>query len=177
MSVVGVAVMQRRPMRGYDDPGLPERIWQGQGTVIGDGSGGTRFVSFPLNQAPFERRGTSWSLERIYITMTDTVAKFLRVVPQSLDRFVGVADESLQRAFVVEVERAATGVQIRLEHTQPGAYFGQAAGLGGATSIAVEAVNADLAILNVVLEGYEWGPRSVLAPNGIRRPVDGLYRT
>ena len=72
---------------------------------------------------------------------------------------------------------AGEGVALRNEGPRLPIWLGVVGRQEGDSVITFQFDNVNLRLYQIVIQGYMWGPRSVLAPGGPRRPVGGLFGT
>jgi len=177
VSVFGDFRIDTRPYSGYLDPSLPVATYIAQGTLLGDGTGGVLEISFLYQRADDAQISEMFNLEQIAvdtsrdgpIPVTMRLLGMDALAPNRLafgqiwsltleDRFSGATDSALP----------------------PGAlprplWFGAPNREEGNGLVRFTFANADTELYAVTIQGYMWGPRSVLAPGGPQRPVGSLF--
>lgn len=175
MSVVSVVQAIRRQERGWDDPGYPIGIWQAEGVVNGDASGGTRAVQINFRSTSGLPRGLAYSLEQIMAWDTEGTAKTIEFQSVNLDP--GFANRTWRYLLGIGAPNSATNTQLDVSDLRILKLFlGMAIDPTTAAGVSVIAANDDGEVISVIARGYIWEPRSVLQlPGGYRRPVDGMF--
>jgi len=56
-----------------------------------------------------------------------------------------------------------------------GVFLGGQVSAGVVTRVGFRTTNVTGTVLAFNAQGYYWGPRSILADGGLRRPLDGMY--
>ncbi len=180
MSVSLVVPIQRRPFRGYTDPGLPEGIWIVQSSVLGDAGGGSlNFdILFKDGSLPVPESSLMYSLEQLMIFLSRNTPIIPSINPANWDEITPGATGATSHVWradlsTMSLTNGAAG-EIR-EVTPPRAWFlGQVRKNVTNTIIRITVPN-DASSISVKAEGYIWGPRSLNSAGGPRRPADSLY--
>jgi len=164
-----------RPYSGYDDPGLPIATWVAQAGRAGNASGGTINLDFLFQEDGTPLISELFSLEQMAIDVStgssvggsmltinmDTLAPNRQLTDQrwnfNLIAFNNIRAMTLQSANILPI------------------WLGSPNRAEGDSGIRFFFTNVDLLLYQVVLQGYMWGPRSILAPGGPRRPGGGLF--
>ena len=167
-----------RPYTGYDDPSLPIAAWISQGGVAGDASGGVLTMTFLFQRDDDARVTELFNLEQISID-TDANADdefLLRTV--NMDNLAQNRPASPQMwSLIVEGIPSVNMAALRDRSPALPLWIGAPNQDEGDVGLRIQVTNTDLRLYAVTLQGYMWGPRSVLAPGGPRRPVGGLFGT
>jgi len=177
VTVIGVGHVQRRPWRGYDDPGLPVGMYISQGTVLGDLSGGDMRVDATFRTAGQSLSGFYYNIEQLEIHVTSELSAtvgFIVFNNFELSGPTGLVNRQLRYVLTnnangqsaLDASESAR-LPIFLGITQPVPAL--------EATVLVGLNNIDGETLLVTLQGYIWEPRSVMAEGGLRRPVDSLY--
>lgn len=166
-----------RPYSGYSDPGLPIASWIAQGGAAGDASGGFLFMEFHFQRDDDPLISEMFNLE----TMTvDTSAssqdlgtiQTLNMDNLSLNRPV---TDQLKRFVAQSSPAAFATASMEIQASFDPWWLGAPNRVEGDSGLRVKWVNTLNRLFLVTLGGYVWGPRSVLADGGPRRPVGNLY--
>ena len=175
MTVVGQFNYDIRPYAGYVDPGLPIGSYIAQGGLVGDSSGGNVVFTFLFQQEQEEQITELFNLEQLTIDTSAQAVQLALMVTVNMDRLSRNRDVSAQqRQFVTTVVSAGSALNQSEVQAFPiwlgSPNLSARAGTGG---LRFSFANVDLRLYQVTIQGYIWGPRSVLAPGGPRRPVAG----
>jgi len=176
MTIIFFAHPQQRPWRGYDDPGLPVGMWIAQGSVTGDGSGGSMTVRMEFKPEGEPVSGRYYSLEQLHVHHPQASAD--ETGRLRLNNMGIIGDTGLvNRDYALNLQVQLTnGAVLRLEDSHALHLFLDRATLVDLVStIDIGVTNVAAETLIATGEGYIWEPRSVMAEGGLRRPVDGLY--
>ncbi len=179
MTVLGTPrLIQIMPFSGYKDPSLPIGVWIGGAAVQGNVSGGvmTAVVIFALASTPYS--GNRYSLEQLSAQedLEDAAHNYSLIA----DNMEAVTSEGInQRHLVVGSLSAAPGGGTMINSVSSsdmkGRWLGGQAIHQAQSSLLMSVANLQTNILQMVAHGYVWGPRSILAEGGPRRPVNGLF--
>jgi len=168
-----------RPYSGYSDPSLPIASWVAQGGIAGDASGGTIFMNFLFQRDEDAQISELFNLEQIaFDTSTEAVVD-VQLDTRNMDTLAPNRPLTDQRWMFSTDGVAATGSSaLRLDQSLllP-IWLGSPNRVEGESGLRFQTNNIDLLLLLATLQGYMWGPRSVLANGGPRRPVGGLFGT
>ena len=177
MSVFTTFRLDVRPYSGYNDPSLPIAAWIAQGSLVGDASGGTLTFAFRIQTDGDPQISELYNLEALqYDTSNEAIQDVILSTRNmdSLSSFRAVFDQ--RWVFQTEGAAATNRSAGRLDRgTILPLWFGSPNRDEGDADIRLETVNNDLRLYLATLQGYMWGPRSVLAEGGPRRPVGGLF--
>lgn len=172
MSVIVQVQVVKTPFAGYPDPSLPSGTWTAQTLSVGDGSSGQNEIDlvFSPSAAPFDSQ--YYSLEHFAVTTT------LQTNTQGDLRIINLGAFILARAYSFGLLRDAANSEA---HVQGRSYallpifLGQQQAQATTTLVAFRLPNIDTEVLTFSGEGYYWSVRSLNAPGGPSRPVQGLY--
>lgn len=176
MSVAITFRVETRPWRGYDDPSLPEYQWFGQGLLAGDASGGTITVDLLFKFSGQALNGQLWNVEQLAVSSGEGTLTGCSLITLNLDFLTNVRAAAL-RAWTLPLTQAITNgdAQTPPDVLPKPLFLGQANGAALVAGLRFVVDNAAAGQLNVSASGYVWGPRSVMAPGGIQRPVGALF--
>jgi len=175
VAVAGEFRVDVRPYSAYDDPSLPVAAWIGQGGIAGDASGGNVQMTFLFQRSDDAQISELFNLEQLAADTTaggnhsgqmETVAMDT-LAPNRLG-----SPEIWGLSFVSSFGRAA--LEMNDVSVLP-LWLGSPNREEGNGGIRFTFANVDLRLFAVRIQGYMWGPRSVLASGGPRRPVGGLF--
>lgn len=166
MSVSETQPALRRADRGFLNPSYPQGVWAGAATLTGDGSGGSRTVTFNLQDASEAFSALAFSVERVSLNDTDdnskqcgiTTGGFLLLHRQN----VGLSAGGLGAARI-----QGNDMPVRM-------FLGRT--IAGVSTLMFEVANANGGVFNVRVEGYWWSVRSINAEGGYRLPADSPWR-
>lgn len=170
-----------RPFNGYADPGLPIGAWLGRIAVLGDASGGIMSVNIRMQLAGNNAAYLFWSLEQIMINSTVAVSRTVRLQVINMDPFpIQPSTGALSDNYHVDIGNSGAGStaeNMALQDANAGLplFMGRPDPNGNNAGLTIDDANSDGLSLAVRAQGYVWSARSVVAPGGLRRPVDGLY--
>ena len=166
-----------RPYTGYDDPGLPIAAWISQAGVVGNASGGTLNIDFLFQLDAQPLTTELYNLEQVSADTSAEAERQFSLETLNMDQLALNREGSPQkwRSRVL----AATGSGIAATELDGATilplWLGAPNRAEGDSGIRMFWQNADLLLYAVTLQGYIWGPRSVMAAGGPRRPVGGLF--
>lgn len=179
MSVTGNFVYDVRPYSGYTDPSLPTGAYIAQGGIAGDASGGLLTMNFLFQIAEQNRITELFSLEQISLDIADGADVDVVMSTLNMDILSQARAASPQKWFfrVINVTTALGGAIAEMGTTILPLWLGSPNidALGDAGGLRFQWVNANLRLYAITIQGYIWGPRSILAEGGPRRPVSGLF--
>ena len=166
-----------RPYSGYTDPSLPIAAWIAQGGVAGDASGGSVFMDFIFQDADNPQVTELYSLDQISFDTTGTAAREVALSTVNMDTLAPNRRASPQFWRFRTETIATVGISaLDFENPMLPLWLGSPNKDEGKGAIRLNVVNVDLLLYAATLQGYVWGPRSVLAPGGPRRPIGGLFK-
>lgn len=176
MAVATTTRIQNRPFRAFEDPGLPQGLWVAATTLSGDASGGLANIQvlFQLSAEPLS--GLYYNLEQWSFSDDgiDSGGPDIEVNVVNLD-FVTPATPIAQWSWG-SVRHIGAGKPGNSSNSMPRPLFlGTPNAPGNTAQVIFGTDNVNGSFYRCVAQGYIWGPRSVLAPGGLRRPVDGIY--
>ena len=179
MVVQGTFRVDVRPYTGYEDPSLPIGAWVAQGGIAGDASGGDLFMTFNFASDDDAQVTELYNLEQMAIDTTNAAS-----VETAMMDVLNMDQLSFNRPltdarYAIRLEDTISGFGVALrgiDGTPPlPIWLGAPSRVEGPKGLRFQFDNLDLQLYSIILQGYIWGPRSVLAPGGPRRPVGGLY--
>jgi len=167
-----------RPYAAYDDPGLPIASYIAQGGLAGDASGGNAIISVEFQGEGDERRSELFNIEQLSIDTSAGVDQPTLMSTVSMDALARNRPASPQKWQMTTTTFEGESA-IRLADT-----IGLPIFLGGpnldnpppAAFLRFQWDNINLRLYAITVQGFIWGPRSILAPGGPRRPIGGLFR-
>jgi len=177
MSVGVTEPVVPRMWRGYDDPGLPVGNWIATGFVVGNGTGGVMTVDLLFKPEDQPSSGRFYNLEQFDIFRTNTITASGFLVLDNFEQLGSLTITTRQWRF----ELQDNGNGVGAIHYQEGfpklpLFLGQSSRVASLNSVMqVGVINVNIVVLTVVAQGYIWEPRSIMAPGGLRRPLDSLY--
>jgi len=177
MTVITTGPIVPRMWRGYDDPGLPVGAYIGHNLVVGDVTGGTAFVEFNFKQINEPATGRFYSLEQCNIFTTTTSFVNGSMAVRFFDRTGPFQISVRQYRFELKTDGISNAALRYNEDFPPMPLFlGQSTRLQNELSrVAFEIANINLVVFQVVIQGFIWEARSILAEGGLRRPLDTVY--
>lgn len=179
MSVIQSIMAIIRPFMGFEDPGLPTGVWMGRVSSLGDGTGGLNRARIEF-QASGGRTGQYFSLEQIMCRSTRvTVADNLRFQISNMDPFIlGQSNGAFADTYLIPIQQNVAAFAMVMNLATAGLlplFLGTPDADGNSAGVSIEDDNVVATSVDFRAQGYVWGPRSVLSPGGLRRPIDGLY--
>lgn len=179
MSVLARFRVDVRPYSGYNDPALPISGWIAQGGAVGDASGGNLTMDFNfMDGEEIPRISELFNLEQIAIDTTGG-SEGLFMETRNMDNLSPARAGSPQKwAWIVSV--VLGNAALRNDATPKGPL---PIWLGAPNQDAPSSeaglrftwANTNLRLYAITIQGYRWGPRSVLAPGGPQRPPFGYF--
>jgi len=178
MTVTAIAPVSPRMWRGYDDPGLPVGSYISLGLGIGDASGGFLQIEHQFKLAGEPGSSRFYNIEQFNCFSTDATFVSAFLVAVGFEE-LPTANVTVQRwVFTLNLDAGGFAVGQFSTGLPNFPIF-----LGQSTPVAatLAAVRVGLAnpgaglVLQSVIQGYIWEPRSVMAEGGLRRPIERLY--
>ena len=176
MTILVDVGINRLPWRGSPAEGLPVGVWQANGTVVGDASGGTQRVRFCFGTEGQPISGMLYNLEQLSCLISEGTERtgfllFSNMTPGP----VGLFD----RIWPLLFENMSGLVNTGLRDMQQQLPLFIGARLRDADSPGEVQIGMDNLGVTVSLSasgmGYIWEPRSLLIPGGLRRPADSIF--
>lgn len=167
-----------RPYSGYSDPSLPIAAWIAQGGAVGNASGGALTMSFLFQRDEDAQISELFNLEQISFDTSTDVNRVGMLSTINMDTLAPNRPVSDQ---IWRIDTFGDGGPIGLSAgnldrlLQHPLWLGAPNRVEGDSGLRVTWPNVDLLLYLVTLQGYMWGPRSVLANGGPQRPVGGLF--
>ena len=165
-----------RPYSGYDDPSLPTATWVAQAGRAGDASGGNINLDFLFQRDDDALTSELYSLEQIAIDVTSGTAQGGSIQTINMDDLAPnrpLTDQLWSFSLNPAISGLAS-LRMDLSMLLP-LWLGSPNRAEGDSGIRFFLTNVNLRLYQIVIQGYQWGPRSILAPGGPRRPVGGLF--
>lgn len=182
MSVAADVFIRRRPWLGYEDPGLPISAWYAEGAVTGNASGGERQISLILEPVVGRKSGLMYSLEELTAADDDAPVGGIRTAilrTINMDRFGAGTLNPVERHLGIEMRGflgpSTPAIAGLVRDTKPRIFLGTANPVFANAQLTLETANVDGQPFKVTASGFIWGARALLAPNGLRRPADGIF--
>ena len=164
-----------RPYSGYANPSLPIAAWVGQGTAVGDATGGNLNMDFFFQNDDEALITELFNLEQVALDTTAGVNTpgILRLI--SMDNLAPNRPMFGQIwSFTMNTRLGDTAIDMTRGSVLP-LWLGAPNREEGDSGIRFFFDNVDARIYGVTIQGYIWGPRSVLAEGGPQRPPNGLF--
>ena len=174
MSIAVDIPIRRKEWGGDLLPNLPVATWVGEGSVTGNGTGGTMIARLEFQPASAGALDSNmYSLEQLMLhKSTAGVAQFVLV--QTLN----MGERSGSHAWAVEL----VAVPLPVDLAMPGqaamtfpVMIGSMITPGTQMVIAATAVNDDTSIMTFQAEGYVWDARARSWLGGPKRPPGAFY--
>ncbi len=173
MTLVIAVELRNRPWRGYDDPGLPEGAWFAAGQNVGDASGGTLEFQLRFKDAGSPRTNRFFNLEQIFCHLSALTQDF-ELQMLNMDDWPAAITQDFR--WILEGVAGPSTATTTLVQTGKPIFLGRAStpnAIGAMNVITANPTASNIAAFYA--QGYWWGPRSVMAPGGLRRPIDSIY--
>ncbi len=167
-----------RPYSGYSDPGLPIASWIAQGGTAGDASGGILFMNFLFQRDEDPQISELFNLEQIAADTSTAVQRvgMLRTLNMDVLSASRPLTDMTWRVFTQAVGGSILFSNFDfLNNNFNPLWLGAPNRVEGDSGLQFQWPNIDLLLYLCTLQGYMWGPRSVLAEGGPRRPVGNLF--
>lgn len=176
MAVAQTFRVDVRPYSGYADPSLPVAAWIAQAGIAGDASGGNLFIDFLFQPSDDEQISELFNLEQLSIDTTAAADHAGLMATINMDSLAPNRPASTQmwRVLIQGSGLGVAAIDIGQFSVLP-LWLGSPSKTEGNGGLRFEFANVDLRLFAVTIQGYMWGPRSVLAAGGPRRPVGGLF--
>lgn len=179
MTVLLTSLVAVRPFRGYDDPGLPSGYWHFFLSALADASGGGLSVAARFQIAGSPNPSQLYSLETLMINRSGGVGTVnLRFQQQNMDNVPNMGSNgALFHIYTMQVTDQIFGSEQAIFDASRFLPFfmGQPIDNNLSSGFQIDDANNNVGDLAVRAGGYFWGPGSINAPGGPRRPIDGLY--
>lgn len=179
MTVSVDARVETRPFSGFNDPALPTGSYIAQVGVAGDASGGIVLIDFEFMNEGNPLNNQMYNLEQISIDTSTAASEVFEMETLNMDRLAPTRGASPKKwRWVTSAGIAASMLPVQQLSGLPlwlGAPNQEAP--SGSALLRFNCTNTDLRLYAITIEGYIWGPRSVLAPGGPQRPARGFMRS
>ena len=177
MSIFATAPIIPRLWRGYDDPGLPVGNYISHQVVVGDLSGGVMEIQFQFKTTGSGGSGRLFNVEQINVhrTVASSLTGYFKAVGwESVSGFV--VGERIWPMSLIAISIDGTAAADALSLPRYPLFLGQTRQEVAINSdFEVATVNTNTIVLQAVIQGYIWEPRSIMAQGGLRRPLEALY--
>jgi len=166
-----------RPYSGYDDPSLPIGAWIASGAATGNATGGSLFMLFLCQIAETTRVTELFNLEQVAIhaDVAATIPAVLRTEQMDVLNPNVRATEVQEWLLLLTSAGSADSALQFIGGNQLPIWLGAPTDGDVDAGIQLEFPNVDLRVHHATIQGYMWGPRSIIAPGGPQRPPNGLY--
>lgn len=179
MSVFTTFRLDIRPFSGYADPSLPIAAWVAQGDTVGDASGGTITLEFRIHIDTDPVTSEFYNLEQIQFDASSESIRDVMLQTRNMDSFTPertLFDQRWQFETIGVGGVSFSALPLDRANMLP-LWLGAPNKNEGDAGIRLVTTNGGVGVQYLAtLQGYLWGPRSVLAEGGPRRPVGGLFR-
>jgi len=164
-----------RPFSGSSDPRLPIASWVAQGGAVGNASGGALNMDFPFQRDGDAQISELFNLEQMAVDTSTAVARGFTLTALNLDSLSQNRPLTDVIWFFQTVSDGLTLSALDMDQNILPLWLGTPNRFEGDSGLRLNTPNIDLLLYLVTLEGYMWGPRSVLADGGPQRPVSGMF--
>lgn len=177
MSVFGTFRIDTRPYTGYADPGLPIGSWIAQAGIVGDASGGIVKMQFLIELEGGVRISELYNIEQMSVD-TNLSGRGMILDTANMDRLAPNRQASPQKWHFSTLSVSSVSAIPASQLTGLPLWLGapDVDTPAGDKGFNLTFTNEDLVFFAATFQGYFWGPRSVIAPGGPRRPVGGFLR-
>jgi len=177
VAVSGEFRIDVRPYAGYDDPSLPVAAWIGQAGIAGDVSGGNVIIDFLFQRANDAQISELFNLEQMTVDTTADASQEVLMQTVAMDTLAPNRPASDQ-LWSLNTDGLLGSVSALLLDRGNGLplWLGAPNRVEGNGVLRFTMANTNLRLYAITVQGYMWGPRSVMAPGGPRRPIGGLFR-
>lgn len=168
-----------RRFSGYSNPALPIASYISQGGSVGDASGGSVFQNllFRLGSEPDVSRSLMYNLEQLSADISANTAEDVLFRTLNMGQLAPNRPESPQKWILSLRNDGVDEGAANIAHIAGlPLWLGSPNAGGSDAGIRWEWDNIDLRLYAVTIQGYIWGPRSVLADGGPQRPPNGMFR-
>lgn len=165
-----------RPYSGYSDPGLPIAAWIAQGGIAGDASGGNVILNFFFQLDDDPLISELFNLEQIAADTDGATSQEFIITFRNMDNlaFNRQLSDRIWRFQTTASLAGFSALTLDRADVLP-LWIGAPNRDEGDSGIRIQAANVLNRLYQITLQGYLWGPRSVLAEGGPRRPPGGLF--
>jgi len=177
VSVFGTFRIDTRPYTGYTDPGLPIGSWIAQAGLVGDASGGILRMNFLIEREGGVRVSELYNIEQFSADTSSSTGRDITLATINMDRLAPTRQASPQKWRMATIVGGDGTSAIDTAKLMGLPYWLGAPDVdtpAGDKGFSVTFLNIDLLLFAATVQGYFWGPRSVTAPGGPRRPVAGF---
>jgi len=179
MTVTGDFRVEIRPYSAYDDPSLPIGLYIAEGGLVGDVSAGDVFMDFIFKFADNPQVSELFNLEQLAADSDHTAGQEALMSTVNMDRLAPTRDASPQRWRLQLVDVNGLLNPVNALATVSGSllplWLGAPSPSEGKSALRIQFPNEDGVAYFAQIQGYIWGPRSVLAQGGPQRPVSALF--
>ncbi len=179
MSVSGNFRVDTRPYSGYVDPALPIGSYIAQAGIAGDATAGVVLINFLFQLSANRRITESYNLEQVSIDTDANSANRGSMATLNMDSLSPDRQASPQKwTFLTSIDGVSDSSLLLTDRGVLPLWLGSPALPAGSSAAGLRFtfLNVDLRLYAVTIQGYIWGPRSVLAPGGPQRPPNGFFR-
>jgi len=166
-----------RPYSGFTNPSLPVAAWIAQGSIVGDASGGNVTMNFFVLIDGDPQTSLLYNLEQIAFDASSETVLDVILSTRNMDTLAPnrpVFDRRWQFQTVAASNLSFTALPLDKASMLP-LWLGAPNRDEGDAGLRVQYKNTDLQQFLITMQGYMWGPRSVLNEGGPRRPQGGLF--
>lgn len=170
--------VELRRYSGYTDPALPIAAYIAQGGSVGDASGGSILQSFlfRLGTEPKIERSLMYNLEQLSADYDADVNANIFFRTLNMNNLAPTRVASPEKwSIALRGNNVSDGAsELQFMAGLP-LWLGSPNSGGSDAGVRFEWENVDLRLVAATIQGYVWGPRSVLAEGGPQRPPNGLF--
>ena len=175
MTLIANFRTETRPYSGYEDPALPMGSWIASGALVGNGSGGFLVMNFLFQFGQQPHNSQLYNVERVAAEVSVGTTQQGHIETRQMDNLAPGRPVGVQRWSFALTDDGADNAIIDLA-SQAGLpmWLGQCQEALLECGVRVQFTNTNLLTYTVALQGYFWGPRSILAAGGPQRPPNGF---
>jgi len=164
-----------RPYSGYSDPGLPVAAWIAEAGAVGDASGGIINMDFLFQRDGDAQISELFNLEQMAMDTSSATSRPFSLETVNMDSLAPnrPATDQVWRGSTFDISGLSISAGPINNKLNLPLWLGSPNRNEGDSGLRFQWANVDLLLYFINVQGYMWGPRSVLAEGGPRRPVGG----
>jgi len=168
---------ETRPYTGYVDPAFPIGAWIGSGRLLGNATGGVAQMNFLAQQSEAQRVTELYNIEQVAVSVDHNSTILAAMFTEQMDVLnPNVRATQVQRWRILLTSDSNDAIMSLGDLAGLPIWLGAPTDGGAAAGISFTFPNIDTRNYDVTVQGYIWGPRSMVAPGGPQRPPFGYMR-
>lgn len=166
-----------RPYSGYDDPSLPIAAWVSQAGAAGDASGGSINMDVLFHRDGDPQTSELYNLEQIAIDVIATGPLDGSIQSLNMDNLAPnrPLSDQLWSLPIIDAQGSFSALDFNSANVLPLWLGAPNRDIEGDSGIRFFFNNVNNRLIQIITQGFIWGPRSILAPGGPQRPVSGFF--